>query len=104
MDGRVAGAFLSRESVFMAVVTLFSTSHSRGDEISAAVASKLRYRLLEDDELFHHAATRCGVPVERLGQAVGGFRSLWDQLTRSGDGYSRWVYRTTIALRNVEYL
>lgn len=60
----------------MTIVAIHSASFCQGQDIAEAVAKKLGYARLEDEEIFAAASERSGVGAEKLAGAVHGRRGF----------------------------
>lgn len=80
----------------MPIVSLFSASHCRADEVTERVASTLGYRTLGLDELLAETSKRYQVPVEKLGRAMYRSRSVFNRWTREKERNVACI-RTTLA-------
>lgn len=65
----------------MAIISIFSGSYCRGEEITASVVEKLNYQIL-DEQLLSETSTRYGIPKDRLIQSILGTLSPFRRLGR----------------------
>jgi two-component system response regulator CpxR len=65
----------------MSIVSLFSASHSHGDEVAAKVAEALGFGHLSKEHLLTEAAGTYDVKAEKLDRAMHGQRSVFDKFT-----------------------
>jgi CheY-like chemotaxis protein len=65
----------------MPLVSLFSASHCRAEEVAAGVAAQLRYKTQGLDELLAETSKRYQVPVDKLSRAMVRQRSVFDRWT-----------------------
>ncbi|MBM3333291.1 cytidylate kinase-like family protein, partial [Candidatus Sumerlaeota bacterium] len=68
----------------MAIVTIFSGSYCKGDEVAAATARELGSPLITT-QLVDEASARFGISRESLSRAMLGPPSLFDRITRERD-------------------
>jgi two-component system response regulator CpxR len=66
----------------MAVITIFSASHCRGEEVATHVANRLGYPLLTDQTLIAAGAAASGIPPSRFERALLGTPGFFNSLTR----------------------
>ncbi|MFH2056475.1 MAG: response regulator [bacterium] len=64
----------------MAVITIFSGSHCRGEDVSSGVAEALGYSIL-DDELMRETASRFDLSADKVSRALTGPDPFFNKLT-----------------------
>jgi len=84
----------------MAIITIFSASHSHGEEVATNVADQLGYRLLTDRALITAASEEFHVSSEKLERAMWGAPGFFNKLTREKQTCVAWL--RLAALRIIE--
>jgi two-component system, OmpR family, response regulator CpxR len=66
----------------VSVVSVFSGSYCRGEEVAVGVARELDYKLISDDEILDWASNHFDFPKDKLRRAMYGESSVFSKFTR----------------------
>ncbi|MFC1729477.1 response regulator [candidate division KSB1 bacterium] len=65
----------------MAIITIFAGSYCNSEEIGERVAAALKYRMLQDDNLFQKTSDQFHMPVNTIRRALHGPPSFFNNIT-----------------------
>ncbi len=75
----------------MAVVSIFSGSFCRGEEVAEALETATGYTLLRDNDIVSRASEHSSIPDERLFRCLSGKSSVFNPFTREFERSLAWL-------------
>ena len=72
----------------MAVITIFSASYCNGHKVSASLADRLGFSLVDDEMLISAASEQSKTPPDKLRNAMLGAPGFFNRLTREKEKYA----------------